>query len=128
AEDGIRDFHVTGVQTCALPILNIDNETGSTISPGGYGDFTSMVVAHFETGEIEFTISNSAGMGVNIWVDWDNNLIFDESEKVFASGATGNGFSGTFTVPAGTPLGDYQMRVRAQWNNSNPEPCGTISW
>src|SRR5436309_10555271 len=25
AEDGIRDFHVTGVQTCALPILNSAN-------------------------------------------------------------------------------------------------------
>src|SRR5690606_40346803 len=25
AEDGIRDFHVTGVQTCALPILSYDN-------------------------------------------------------------------------------------------------------
>src|SRR5690606_40156157 len=24
AEDGIRDFHVTGVQTCALPILGIN--------------------------------------------------------------------------------------------------------
>src|SRR5690606_39915909 len=24
AEDGIRDFHVTGVQTCALPIFNLD--------------------------------------------------------------------------------------------------------
>src|SRR5690606_11688803 len=24
AEDGIRDFHVTGVQTCALPILTMD--------------------------------------------------------------------------------------------------------
>src|SRR5690606_40056484 len=23
AEDGIRDFHVTGVQTCALPILDV---------------------------------------------------------------------------------------------------------
>src|SRR6266511_2652049 len=23
AEDGIRDFHVTGVQTCALPIFSI---------------------------------------------------------------------------------------------------------
>src|SRR5690606_40943075 len=23
AEDGIRDFHVTGVQTCALPILTL---------------------------------------------------------------------------------------------------------
>src|SRR5690606_17901821 len=28
AEDGIRDFHVTGVQTCALPIL-IYAQTGS---------------------------------------------------------------------------------------------------
>src|SRR5690606_40146308 len=28
AEDGIRDFHVTGVQTCALPIL--------IIPPAGY--------------------------------------------------------------------------------------------
>src|SRR5690606_10507864 len=25
AEDGIRDFHVTGVQTCALPISQVDN-------------------------------------------------------------------------------------------------------
>src|SRR5690606_40952578 len=24
AEDGIRDFHVTGVQTCALPIFETD--------------------------------------------------------------------------------------------------------
>src|SRR5690606_39731530 len=27
AEDGIRDFHVTGVQTCALPIID-DRELG----------------------------------------------------------------------------------------------------
>src|SRR5690606_40573987 len=29
AEDGIRDFHVTGVQTCALPIL--ESSTALTI-------------------------------------------------------------------------------------------------
>src|SRR5690606_36107892 len=28
AEDGIRDFHVTGVQTCALPICLIVRMTG----------------------------------------------------------------------------------------------------
>src|SRR5690606_39392192 len=27
AEDGIRDFHVTGVQTCALPISDEEDET-----------------------------------------------------------------------------------------------------
>src|SRR5690606_40739317 len=26
AEDGIRDFHVTGVQTCALPICSFENQ------------------------------------------------------------------------------------------------------
>src|SRR5690606_40194479 len=26
AEDGIRDFHVTGVQTCALPILELQRQ------------------------------------------------------------------------------------------------------
>src|SRR6266511_541984 len=26
AEDGIRDFHVTGVQTCALPISSVTSE------------------------------------------------------------------------------------------------------
>src|SRR5690606_40593012 len=28
AEDGIRDFHVTGVQTCALPIYSSANRNG----------------------------------------------------------------------------------------------------
>src|SRR6266511_4933999 len=30
AEDGIRDFHVTGVQTCALPILTPSGSVPST--------------------------------------------------------------------------------------------------
>src|SRR5690606_39565862 len=30
AEDGIRDFHVTGVQTCALPILAWPSITASS--------------------------------------------------------------------------------------------------
>src|SRR5690606_40005158 len=30
AEDGIRDFHVTGVQTCALPILRLPKATVTT--------------------------------------------------------------------------------------------------
>src|SRR5690606_40950061 len=38
AEDGIRDFHVTGVQTCALPIseaLELDNVPKKMIVIGG---------------------------------------------------------------------------------------------
>src|SRR5690606_40357885 len=46
AEDGIRDFHVTGVQTCALPIFTgraeraegtIDLVAAGTDEPGPFG-------------------------------------------------------------------------------------------
>src|SRR5690606_40814846 len=33
AEDGIRDFHVTGVQTCALPIYTLAARLLGTIPP-----------------------------------------------------------------------------------------------
>src|SRR5690606_41109470 len=36
AEDGIRDFHVTGVQTCALPIsalIPVSRAASSTVAP-----------------------------------------------------------------------------------------------
>src|SRR5690606_40924756 len=35
AEDGIRDFHVTGVQTCALPISVLDRTVMSLADRGG---------------------------------------------------------------------------------------------
>src|SRR5690554_3494977 len=120
--DVITSFTTTG------GILNISNDTGATISPGGYGDFTNMTVAHYETGTISFTANFNIGMGFNIWVDWNNNGTFEESEKVYASGATGNPFSGSFEVPVDTPLGDYRMRIRGQWGNANPLPCGNITW
>src|SRR5690606_39827494 len=34
AEDGIRDFHVTGVQTCALPICWVIHTVGPNFAAG----------------------------------------------------------------------------------------------
>src|SRR5690606_40199443 len=39
AEDGIRDFHVTGVQTCALPIS--EGETLGLVGESGCGKSTT---------------------------------------------------------------------------------------
>src|SRR5690606_39967705 len=48
AEDGIRDFHVTGVQTCALPISAavFMGDTGSLALGGALGAIA--VAAHHE--------------------------------------------------------------------------------
>src|SRR2546429_724491 len=50
AEDGIRDVAVTGVQTCALPILSATVLSGSVtnargLSSAGHGDATLTVTA-----------------------------------------------------------------------------------
>src|SRR5690606_39541500 len=47
AEDGIRDFHVTGVQTCALPIL-----------------FTLLVLAFYLVGALELYRYRQATLGL----------------------------------------------------------------
>src|SRR5690606_40686402 len=44
AEDGIRDFHVTGVQTCALPICAAAIGLLQLLVGGGAGDAQHFVV------------------------------------------------------------------------------------
>src|SRR5437016_12505657 len=39
AEDGIRDWSVTGVQTCALPILSVQIHDTERNEPGGRAGF-----------------------------------------------------------------------------------------
>src|SRR5690606_39692543 len=43
AEDGIRDFHVTGVQTCALPISHAELDKNLRCDPAAVGaDFVAV--------------------------------------------------------------------------------------
>src|SRR5690606_39693346 len=67
AEDGIRDFHVTGVQTCALPIC-------ITIAPQAMGKSILSVLAAIDNwlrGKrvVLFTLENSVEM------TWDRVLV-----------------------------------------------------
>src|SRR5690606_39828902 len=43
AEDGIRDFHVTGVQTCALPILRPVSAVSAAVSFAGVSAAAALV-------------------------------------------------------------------------------------
>src|SRR5690606_40928929 len=56
AEDCIRDFHVTGVQTCALPILVITKE------PVQWYCATFMPPKGFQTLQIDMHIAESVGI------------------------------------------------------------------
>src|SRR5690606_39669878 len=51
AEDGIRDFHVTGVQTCALPICRIGPADGPWLGQHGFGDRSRQRLGGLEAAE-----------------------------------------------------------------------------
>jgi len=67
--------------------------------------------------------------GLRIWVDWNNDFVFDDTEEVFyLANASGNK-SGSILVPENTITSDYRMRVRAeQGANAIPSACGQIGF
>src|SRR5690606_40092942 len=72
AEDGIRDFHVTGVQTCALPILGIFAEICRNLLPAGVVNIVSgygvpvgdKIARHPDVRRIGFTGSIETGLAI----------------------------------------------------------------
>src|SRR5690606_40398120 len=53
AEDGIRDFHVTGVQTCALPIYAVgQRELAGALGPGVVEHLDARAGAGVEAGDV----------------------------------------------------------------------------
>src|SRR5690606_40813962 len=69
AEDGIRDFHVTGVQTCALPIYigkqRIEGAVGAEIGAGDRQRAAAVVQRALLDIESERTISVRQAAGEN---------------------------------------------------------------
>lgn len=118
----INNFSTTGGTT------NITNN-GSGLSAGGYGNFTAMTVSQQYYGTVNFSSAYTGGtFGFNIWVDWNNDLDFDDAgEKVYGSGSYNNANTGSFTIPATASLGNHRMRIRADYWQTNPNQCGTIT-
>src|SRR5256885_6364266 len=64
AEDGIRDYKVTGVQTCALPILTpTSGGTVLKVVAGGTGFLDSLVVSNTYTLPVASTPVCTPGTG-----------------------------------------------------------------
>ncbi|MBF6629179.1 MAG: fibronectin type III domain-containing protein, partial [Proteiniphilum sp.] len=118
-----QDFYIDNFFT-TNGVTNITNNSSGTGSDG-YQNSTGMVVSQFENGTVSFSATASYGTyGFAIWVDWNDNLTFEASERIFTSSGYVDPAVGTFTVPVGAPLGNHRMRVMADYDESDPtDPC-----
>ncbi|MBO4875264.1 MAG: fibronectin type III domain-containing protein, partial [Bacteroidales bacterium] len=93
----------------------VNNSERPTSTPY-YGNYYTQIGA-VQAG-VEATVNITYGTGFTygtiIWIDLNNNLIFDGEEVVYAGVSTNANpttLAATFTLPASTPTGDYRMRI-----------------
>ncbi len=106
--------------------VTIEGDAGQDISnlnsgPGldgsGYSDFSAQSVMVTPEGTIEYTVTIESGQtaGLKIWIDWNNDLIFDgTTELVFQTTGYSGSFTGTIAMPVGVD-GTHRMRIGSSY-------------
>ena len=110
---------------------DINNSSGWQ---GGVADYTTQVTP-MEVGTSQnITVTNGndwASDIVYVWVDWNDDFTFnqsaDEEYQLTNVGGAGHTFTGSISVPSGTPSGEHRMRVRMTYSTA-PTPCGSASY
>ncbi|RZJ34968.1 MAG: T9SS type A sorting domain-containing protein [Flavobacterium sp.] len=117
----INNFTTTG------GLANISNSTA--YSAGGYGNYTAQAVTQLAGLPVSFSAAYTGGtFGMGIWVDWNNDLDFnDAGETVYTSAGYNAANTGSFTIPAAAATGNYRMRVRIDYIMTSPTACGNIN-
>jgi vibriolysin len=115
--------YITGVA-----VADVNNSSGA--SP--YTDYTTLT-AHLTQGNsanVSLTPGFTSGSYTEywkIWIDYNGDHDFaDAGEEVF-SGSGSSVVSGSFTVPAGAPLGYTRMRVSMSYSTYPPN-CGSFTY
>lgn len=114
---------INGVKTTG-GYTNIDNLNNGTAN--AYSNFSDMKVTQSPGGEVSYAVNLPSSTAIKIWIDFNNDFVFDDSELVASHltySSAGN-TTGTFTVPANLPLGDYRIRIRSQYYTYSFEACG----
>jgi len=120
----INNFSTTG------GTANVTNNASGFTAGAYQNNYASMTVSQYATNSITYSFTLAGGTaGVAIWVDWNDNLVFETSERVYNSAATiANGtYTGSITVPSGQALGNYRMRIKTDYLSGSPDPCTTSS-
>ncbi len=111
---------------------SINNATGASSSP--YYTYYSNLSTDLNPGS-QYTITlspgtYSSGNYIAVWIDFNQNGVFDATEKLGTISIAPTPATGTisFTVPAAAAPGVTRMRVREVWNNSNFDPCLSYSY
>jgi len=87
--------------------------------PGNYGNYSDLIanIGQGVTQPFSITLETYTVYKTKIWVDWNNDLDFnDAGEEIYTGESTSlnsSTINGTFVVPVNTPIGQYRLRIGA---------------
>ena len=115
------------VTNVSVPAAGYVNTSGN--APGGYANYTASPITVSAGATVPFTVTTNLGVvhRTAVWIDLNQNGVFDVNELV-ANGISTNGptagtFSGAFLAPARTFNTRMRVLVQANANTNVPSPC-----
>ena len=119
-----------GDQSDAITINGVPSPNSSGCSSGGHGGPFSTPGWSFIPGQANnFNIIVGGGTyseAIAIWIDYNNNGFYENSEQVYASNGWATTHTNSFTIPNGVPGGNTYMRVLCAYTSSgipNNQQC-----
>ena len=114
----------TGISSVTL--AGTDFTSGGDIT---YEDFTatSVPVGQSTTASLEITFATGYTYNTHVWVDFNDDFNFDESELLFSGESTSANpttLDASFSIPSTAALGQHRLRIgSADSGQSNPNAC-----
>ncbi len=128
-QDQYRSFTTTG------GTANINHTPGAACvwGTGGFTYFTGsgLNCQASQGSTVNFAIANNVGYPeyYAMWVDWNQNLVFDSGEQVYGTSHLDSNMTGTgsIVVPATATLGTTRLRLRCAYYDSAIGPCDYLA-
>lgn len=103
----------------------------------GYDDFTTMSTTLYAGNSYDMIVQtgyNTTTELASMWIDFNDNGVFDASEQVFADqlvNPSNTNVTINFTIPGSSNLGSHVMRVRGgdtQYSGNLNDPCDPMQY
>lgn len=106
----------------------VAGQTRSSGNNGGYANFTSNPAITLARGTNSITLTKGGSYSEywRIWIDFNGDSSFSDSEIVYSGFSSGSP-TGTITVPASAPASSTRMRISMKYGAS-PTACETFTY